>query len=169
MKRKIRLLVSCVLMCVLCSFTVLAAEDGNQVQPRFPGLAGIKSVKAFAIDKETNKPDKSAYTIIQVDMEQWGDLTLNAATTALYKENGGNEIYVEVTFDRYKADMYEIYADGKMVEKGNFTGGYYPGFYETFGIYVPVVDNHADWKIILYDAIDANVHGLPLSGRVTIP
>ncbi len=168
MKRKIRVLVSCVLMCVLCSFTVLAAEDGNQVQPRFPGLAGIKSVKAFAA-KMTGEEYNSASTVIQGNMEQWGDLTLNAATTALYKENNCDAILVEVTFDRYKADIYEIYADGKMVEKGNFTGGYYPGFYETFGIRVPVVDNHADWKIILYDAKDANVHGLPLSGRVTIP
>ena len=144
MKRKIRVLVSCVLMCVLCSFTVLAAEDGNQVQPRFPGLAGIKSVKAFAA-KMTGEEYNSASTVIQGNMEQWGDLTLNAATTALYKENNCDAILVEVTFDRYKADIYEIYADGKMVE------------------------NHADWKIILYDAKDANVHGLPLSGRVTIP
>ncbi len=169
MKRKLRVLISCVLMCILCCFTALAAEGGNQPQPLFPGQACLKSVVAYPAMTETGEYDKDVSTTLKGNMGQYGDFTLNAATAAAYRKGGYDAIRVEVTFDRGDADMYEIYAKGQLVDEGNFLGGYFPGIYETFTILVPVSNNHADWKIILYDREDADVHGLPLSGRVTIP
>lgn len=178
MKKVLRMVV---MMMVVLTFgmTAFAAEIGDvsdnvkvekvksdAPQPRFPGTASIYSVKAYAYSTALGGYIENAYTYVTRFTGQFGNMSLNAATAGYFHEYNCDKLYIEVEIDSGRADMYEVYAGGTLIGKGDF-GPYYEGFTDTFSFLVPVNGNEANWKIVLYDREDA-YHGVPLIGYISV-
>lgn len=177
--KKVLRMVAMVMVMLTFSMTAFAAETGEVTgdvkversksdvpQPRFPGTASIYSVKAYAADSALGQYYTDAYTYVTKFTGQFGNMSLNAATANLYHKQNCDSLYITVAIDNGKADMYEVYAGGELLAKGNF-GPYYEGFLDTFTFVVPVKGNEASWKIVLYDREDA-YHGVPLIGYISV-
>ena len=162
--KKVLRMVAMVMVMLTFSMTAFAAETGEVTgdvkversksdvpQPRFPGTASIYSVKAYAYSTALGGYIKNAYTY---------------ATAGYFHEYNCDKLYIEVEIDSGRADMYEVYAGGTLIGKGDF-GPYYEGFTDVFSFLVPVNGNEANWKIVLYDREDA-YHGVPLTGFISV-
>ena len=177
--KKVLRMVAMVMVMLTFSMTAFAAETGEVTgdvkversksdvpQPRFPGTASIYSVKAYAYSTALGGYIKNAYTYVTRFTGQFGNMSLNAATAGYFHEYNCDKLYIEVEIDSGRADMYEVYAGGTLIGKGDF-GPYYEGFTDVFSFLVPVNGNEANWKIVLYDREDA-YHGVPLTGFIYV-
>ena len=177
--KKVLRMVAMVMVMLTFSMTAFAAETGEVTgdvkversksdvpQPRFPGTASIYSVKAYAYSTALGGYIKNAYTYVTRFTGQFGNMSLNAATAGYFHEYNCYKLYIEVEIDSGRADMYEVYAGGTLIGKGDF-GPYYEGFTDVFSFLVPVNGNEANWKIVLYDREDA-YHGVPLTGFISV-
>ena len=158
-KRIISLLAAMVLCFVFC-MPAFAAEDDTALQPRFPGYAGLYSVKVYPANWVTQQR-ASVYTINDsgTGRDQILNVTLDSATTDAYKNGPYNGFYVEVTYNCTGATRYELYKNGVRSESGGCAGST-----DTKTFYI-ANDTPSTWRLTLYDNITP-AQGKPLSGNI---
>ena len=159
-KRIISLLAAMVLCFVFC-MPAFAAEDDTAIQPRFPGYAGLYSVKVYPANWVTKEYNSTYYTINNsgTGRDQILDVTLDSRCADYYKTHGYNGFYVEVFFNCTGATRYELYKNGVRSENGGCAGSS-----DTLKFYI-ANDTPSLWKLTLYDNITP-AQGKPLSGRI---
>lgn len=159
-KRIISLLAAMVLCFVFC-MPAFAAEDDTAIEPRFPGYAGLYSVKVYPANWVTQKYDSNIYTLNNsgTGRDQILNVTLNNESAEYYKNRGCNGFYVEVTYNCTGATRYELYKNGVRSENGGCAGS---TDVKTFYI---ANDTPSTWRLTLYDTITP-AQGKPLSGNI---
>lgn len=159
-KRIISLLAAMVLCFAFC-MPAFAAEDDTAIQPRFPGYAGLYSVKVYPANWVTKQYDPNVYTINDAGTgrDQILNVTLDSRSYQYYKNNGCNGFYVEVKINSTGVTRYEVYKNGVRSESGGCAGNTY-----TIPFYIGN-NTPSTWRVVLYDNITP-AQGKPVSGNI---
>ncbi len=93
---------------------VSASEDASdsQIEPRYPGRCAIKQVKVYAFDTKQKIRYMDAISTGYPEHDQLCNVTISAATKALFSKHNADGWYVEILVNPQGANLATVKVNG---------------------------------------------------------